>query len=76
MEPPICPEVLARQGRRIDHIIRGQICADNFTADKIEAKVKLAPSSALGLCFVLAFQPLALTKYLQSRAVDPQMDLA
>jgi hypothetical protein len=61
-----------RQGCRITDIIRGQIGANDLTADKIKTKVKLAPSLALHLDFVFVFQPLALTKDLQARAIHHQ----
>jgi hypothetical protein len=41
----------------------------------IKTKVKLAPSFASCLGFVLVFQPLALAEDLQARAVDHQMDM-
>lgn len=61
-------------GRGITNIIRGQFRADDFAADKIKAKVQLAPSLAFHFDFVFVFQPLALTEDLQPGAVDDQMN--
>ena len=60
-----------RQGCGVTDIIRGQFRADDFSTDKIETKVKLAPSLAFDFDFVLAFQPFALTEDLQACADGP-----
>jgi hypothetical protein len=63
-----------RQGCSVATIIRGQIGADDLTPDKIKTNVKLAPSLPFDFDFVLVFQPFALTKDLQARAIDHKMN--
>ena len=54
---------------RVADVIRGQIGADDLTADKIKAKVQLAPRAPLALGFMLLFTSFALAEHLQPGAV-------
>jgi hypothetical protein len=82
----VCEELINRtvdliqdlwQRGRIADVVRGQIGADNLTADKIETKVQLAPRAPFALVFMLFLEPFltrqAHAQHAAERAPSPKI---